>query len=199
MREPLISIKSQVCYLPIDNIDTDQIIPARFLKTITQEDFGKKLFYDWRFDKDGSEIPDCVFNREPGRSAQILFAGRNFGSGSSREHASWALKDFGFRILIAIGFADIFRNNAQKNGMLLITLNDSDYTNLQKEIFDNPAIEIVVDLPEQRILAKHDTFSFKIDPYQKTCLLNGLDDFGYLLNLREQIQNYELKHGKGPK
>ena len=199
MREPLISIKSQVCYLPIDNIDTDQIIPARFLKTITQEDFGKKLFYDWRFDKDGSEISDCVLNQEPGRSAQILFTGRNFGSGSSREHASWALKDFGFRILIAIGFADIFRNNAQKNGMLLITLNDSDYTNLQKEIFDNPAIEIVVDLPEQRILAKHDTFSFDIDPYQKTCLLNGLDDFGYLLNLREQIQNYELKHGKGPK
>ena len=163
MREPMNIIQSTVCYIPSDNIDTDQIIPAKFLKTISEQGFGDKLFYNWRFDQDGNEKKDCVLNQEPGKSSKILFAGKNFGCGSSREHAPWALRDFGFKVIIAQSFADIFRNNAQKNGLLLIKLAPDVHQKVQQEIDLNRGTIITIDLPSQQIIMEKQQISFEVD------------------------------------
>lgn len=189
-------IESSVLFLPFDNIDTDQIIPARFLKTTSKEGFGEKLFHDWRYHEDGSVNEDFAMNQEPGKSAQVLFAGDNFGCGSSREHAPWAIQQAGLDVVIAQSFADIFRNNSQKNGLLLIALNDDAHATLKAAILADPVQRMTVDLPVQQVRYGETTVNFEIDAFYKMCLLEGLDDFGYLLKYADDIRAYEKRTGK---
>jgi 3-isopropylmalate/(R)-2-methylmalate dehydratase small subunit len=180
--------------LPFENVDTDQIIPARFLKATTREGFGENLFRDWRYDADGSPKANFVLN-EPRYSGQILVAGKNFGCGSSREHAAWALYDAGFRAVISSYFADIFRGNALNTGLLPLQVDDKILARLLAAIEDNPQLELVVDLPSQTLAvpAWGETVSFAIDPYKKECLINGYDDIDFLVNQKSAIEAYEQK------
>jgi len=187
-------IVSTAVPLPIENIDTDQIIPARFLKATTREGFGKNLFRDWRYENDDESRPkkDFVLNN-PVYGGCILVAGKNFGCGSSREHAAWALADYGFQVVVSSFFADIFKNNALNNFLLPVQVSDIFLQKLFQVIHQNPKTEIEVDLPGQyiRILATGEEEHFDINPYKKECLLNGYDDIDYLLSLDEAIRDYE--------
>src|SRR6056300_285372 len=178
--------------LNILNIDTDMIIPKQFLKTIKRSGLGKNLFDEMRYRQDGSEIDDFVLNRAPYRNAEILVAGDNFGCGSSREHAPWALLDYGFRSIIAPSFADIFYNNCAKNGILLVALPEASVQQLFIEIEENAGCELTVDLPNQKVQSpKGLEFSFEIDPFVKHRLLNGLDDIGWTLQFQSEIEKFE--------
>ncbi len=178
--------------LPIENVDTDQIIPARFLKATTREGFGNYLFADWRYDKSGNPNPDFVLNN-PTYSGQILVAGKNFGSGSSREHAAWALAGYGFRVIVSSFFADIFKNNALNNGILPIVVSEDFLNDLFECVNKNPKATITVNLEEQTITNNENgrTESFEINAYKKECLLKGLDDIDFLLSNKDKIEAYE--------
>lgn len=178
--------------LPIQNVDTDQIIPARFLKATTKDGFGNHLFADWRYDKMGNQKKEFVLNN-PIYSGQILVAGANFGSGSSREHAAWAVGGYGFRVVISSYFADIFKNNALNNGILPIVVSSEFLTELFNSIEQNPKTEVYIDLIKQEVVNKMTTTKeyFEINPYKKKCLLEGLDDIDYLLSNRDKIEYYE--------
>lgn len=186
-------LKGVMAMLPMINIDTDAIIPKQFLKTIKRTGLGRYLFNDLRFDADGKEIPSFVLNKPRYRSASILVTGANFGCGSSREHAPWALEDFGIRCVIAPSFADIFFNNCFKNGLLPIILPESDVARLTKVAVTSDA-EIVIDLEAQRITGPDGIdISFSIDPFRKHCLLNGLDDISLTEQNIASIEEYEKK------
>lgn len=183
--------------LNILNIDTDMIIPKQFLKTIKRSGLGKNLFDEMRFRQDGSEIDDFVLNRTPYRNAEILVAGDNFGCGSSREHAPWALLDFGVRCVISTSFADIFYNNCFKNGILPIVVSADDRDALMADASDTENPELSVDLVSQTIRRPNGpTVLFKIDPFRKKCLLEGLDDIGLTLAKADDIDSYEAKREK---
>lgn len=177
--------------LPLINVDTDMIIPKQFLRTIKRTGLGKNLFNDMRYDEDGNELPDFVLNREPWRKAQILVVGENFGCGSSREHAPWALLDFGIRCVLAPSYADIFYNNCFKNGILPVILPQGDIDIIMKRAQDFPTEPVTVDLEKQQVTAGNHIVSFTIDPFRKHCLLGGLDDIGLTLQNEGEIVAYE--------
>ncbi len=178
--------------LPIENVDTDQIIPARFLKATDKEGFGDNLFADWRYNKDGSPKADFVLNN-PTYSGQILVAGKNFGSGSSREHAAWAIAGYGFRAVVSSFFADIFRNNALNNGVLPVIVTPEFLVQILAAVNADPKVTLTIDLEKQTITnnASGKSESFDINPYKKECLLKGLDDIDYLLSKKEMTEKYE--------
>ena len=181
--------------LRAENVDTDQIIPARFLTAVTKDGMGDGLFASWRYHPDGSPRPEFVLNRPEYRGARILVAGRNFGSGSSREHAVWALVEYGFRCIISPGFADIFHNNSLKSGLLPVTLPDETVGRLLDMIERDPTASLAVDLPSQAVtLPDGQVLSFGIDPFRKLCLLEGVDDLGYLLSRADAIAEFEARH-----
>ena len=194
MKEKFNIITSTCIPLPMENVDTDQIIPARFLKATSREGFGENLFRDWRFDKDGNPIKDFVLN-DPTYSGCILVAGKNFGSGSSREHAAWAIADYGFRVVVSSFFADIHKNNELNNFVLPVVVSEQFLSELFESIAANPKTEVKVDLPAQTItnLATGNFESFDINPYKKHCLINALDDIEYLLSKKNDIEAYESK------
>lgn len=185
-------INSTVVPLDIENIDTDQIIPARFLKATSREGFGKNLFRDWRFENDDENQPkaDFVLNNKT-YSGKILVAGKNFGCGSSREHAAWAIKDYGFDVVVSSFFADIFKNNALNNFLLPVTVSEAFLEYLFSTVKANPATEVQVNLETQTISVGDNTETFDINSYKKTCLLNGYDDIDYLLSSKNDIIQYE--------
>lgn len=186
------TITSTYVPLPIENVDTDQIIPARFLKATTREGFGDNLFSDWRYDKEGNPKPDFVLNN-PLYSGEVLVAGKNFGSGSSREHAAWAIGGYGFKVVVSSFFADIFRNNALNNGILPVVVSENFLSELFASVNQNPQATVTVNLEEQTI-SNNETGtveSFEINPYKKECLLKGLDDIDFLLSNRNKIEEYE--------
>jgi 3-isopropylmalate/(R)-2-methylmalate dehydratase small subunit len=192
--KPFTQLISRIVPLAIDNIDTDQIIPARFLKTISKEGLDRNLFCDWRYNEDGSEKPDFILNQPEAQGAQILLAGDNFGCGSSREHAPWALTQFGFRAVLSTSFADIFRGNALKNSLLPVVIP----ANIQKELFalraENPEYTVEIDLASQILkLADGRAVEFPVDPFSKHCLLNGVDELGYLLQHEAEIVAWEAR------
>ncbi|MDJ1472679.1 3-isopropylmalate dehydratase small subunit [Cytophagaceae bacterium DM2B3-1] len=195
-KEKFTLLKSSAVPLPIENIDTDQIIPARFLKATTRDGFGKNLFRDWRFNNDDESQPkpDFVLNN-PTYSGKILVGAKNFGMGSSREHAAWAIYDYGFRVVVSSFFADIFKNNALNTFLLPVQVSDEFLKEIFAEIEKDPATQLTVDLEKQTIsLANGHSSSFDINPYKKSCLLNGYDDIDYLLSLKEEIKAYDLAH-----
>jgi 3-isopropylmalate/(R)-2-methylmalate dehydratase small subunit len=195
--QPLTKLNSRVVALPLNDIDTDQIIPARFLKVTDKADLAANLFADWRFTADGSPRPDFVLNQPQSRGAQILFAGNNFGCGSSREHAPWALTGFGFRVVVATSFGDIFRNNALKNGLLPVRVDADTHQKMREVLEENPQGEWSLDLEAQSLsLPGGLTVHFDVDPFSKTCLMRGTDELGYLLSFMDQILAYEQAHGK---
>ncbi len=182
--------------LPVNDVDTDQIIPARFLKATDKVGMGDHLFADWRYSADGSPKPDFVLNKPEARGARILIAGANFGCGSSREHAPWALAGFGFHAVISTSFADIFCNNALKNGLLPIVVDEATYVDLLDLLEEVPNAELAVDLAAQTLtLPDGRTVTFPIDAFSKTCLLNGVDELGYLLSFADKIAEYEVRVG----
>lgn len=185
-------IKSAAVPLPIEDVDTDQIIPARFLKATTRDGFGDNLFRDWRFDREDQPKPDFVLNN-PTYGGEILVAGKNFGCGSSREHAAWAIGDYGFRVVVSSFFADIFRGNALNNGLLPVIVSPEFLDKIFRAIEANPNATFTVSLEEQyfQIDATGDRAEFEIDPYKKNCLLKGYDDIDYLLSQRAEIEAYE--------
>ena len=184
-------LKSIPAHIPLLNIDTDMIIPKQFLKTIKRTGLGINLFFEMRYDDNGNSIKDFILNKTPFNESKILLAGKNFGCGSSREHAPWALLDFGIRCIIAPSFADIFYNNCFKNGVLPVILKEE----IVDEISDlaEQGIEISIDLEEQQLIAQNKLYKFDIDPYRKHCLLNGLDDIGITLENKVTIDAYEEK------
>lgn len=189
--EKLNQITSTVVPLSIEDVDTDQIIPARFLKAVSKDGFGDNLFRDWRYDKAGNPIPAFVLNNSLYKG-EILIAGRNFGCGSSREHAAWALADYGFKAVVSSFFADIFKGNALNNGILPITVTQTELEALFKIVDLNPNAHFTVDLPKQTLFYEEViSISFEIDEYKKECLLNGYDDIDYLLSIKEDIVAYE--------
>lgn len=194
MRNKFTTLTSTAVPLPIENIDTDQIIPARFLKATTREGFGENLFRDWRYDKEGNPKADFVMN-SPIYSGQILIAGKNFGCGSSREHAAWAIDGAGFRAVVSSFFADIFRNNALNNGLLPVTVSEQMLSEIFAAVKENPTTEIKIDLPAQtiEIVGSEHKESFEIAPYKKQCLVNGYDDVDFLVSIREEIKAFEQK------
>ena len=194
MKQKFNNVTSTCVPLPIENIDTDQIIPARFLKATSREGFGENLFRDWRFDKNGNPITTFPLN-DPRYSGQILVAGKNFGCGSSREHAAWAIADYGFRVVVSTFFADIHKNNELNNFVLPVVVSEPFLSSLFETIEANPKAQVSVDLPTQTItnLTTGVSEHFDINPYKKHCLLNGLDDIDYLLSNRDKIIEYENK------
>lgn len=193
--EPFTTLTARVVALPTDHIDTDQIIPARYLKTISKNGLGKNLFSDWRYDDEGQPNPDFPLNRPENEGARILLAGDNFGCGSSREHAPWALADYGFRAIISTSFADIFRNNALKNGLLPLIVDDETHDQLLSLAAEDPSFELTIDLDtESLILPDGRRIRFPIDNFNKVCLLEGLDQLGYLLKHGPAIDDYEASH-----
>lgn len=188
------SLTSRVIPLPVNNIDTDQIIPARFLKVTDKSGLGQNLFCDWRYLPDGSPNPEFILNRSEHQGAQILLAGDNFGCGSSREHAPWALTGWGIQSVISTSFADIFRNNALKNGLLPIVVTPELHAQLFEIVQEIPNGEWTVDLEKQAVrLPTGDTFRFDVDPFARTCLLQGIDELGYLLSFTDKIAAYEVR------
>lgn len=176
-----------------ENVDTDQIIPARFLKATTREGFGDNLFRDWRYDANNQPIADFVLNN-PTYSGKVLVAGKNFGCGSSREHAAWAIYDYGFRVVVSSFFADIFKNNALNNGLLPVVVSDGFLKKLFDAINNDPKTLVDVNLPEQTISFNNEKEKFEINVYKKECLINGYDDIDYLLSLKKEIKEYDLVH-----
>ena len=185
-------IISSAIPLPVENVDTDQIIPARFLKATERKGFGDNLFRDWRYNKDGSLKSDFPLNDEK-YSGKILAAGKNFGSGSSREHAAWAIYDYGFRVVVSSFFADIFKNNALNNGLVPVVVPPYFLQKIFKAIDKNPKAKFETDLEKQlfTILDTNESVSFEINAYKKHCLQNGLDDIDYLVAMKEEIANFE--------
>jgi 3-isopropylmalate/(R)-2-methylmalate dehydratase small subunit len=197
--QPFQTLTATAAKLDQVNVDTDQIIPKQFLKKIERTGFGIHLFHDWRFiDDAGQKLnPDFILNQSRYQGAQILVAGDNFGCGSSREHAPWALLDYGFRSIIAPSFADIFYNNCAKNGILLVAIPEASVQQLFTEIEDNVGCELTVDLPNQKVQSpKGLAFSFEIDPFVKHRLLNGLDDIGWTLQFQSAIEKFEASYQK---
>jgi len=194
--QKFISIKGVPTYLPIVNIDTDMIIPKQFLKTIKRTGLGKNLFFELRYDEKGNEIKDFILNQKPHNNSKILIVGKNFGCGSSREHAPWALLDFGITCVISSSYADIFYNNCFKNGILPIILKEEKIKELSE--YSNRKEEISVDLREQKIIYGNNEVKFDIDPFKKKCLLEGLDDIALSLEKSDKITSFEkdLKNKK---
>jgi len=190
--EKFITLTSTIVPLPIENVDTDQIIPARFLKATSKEGFGDNLFRDWRYDKNNLPIESFVLNN-PTYQGQILVAGKNFGSGSSREHAAWAIAGYGFRVVVSSFFADIFKNNAMNNFVLPVVVSEPFLAEIFESLNDDANITLTVNLAAQTITnnATGKFESFFINPYKKDCFVNGLDDIDYLLNKKEQIEQFE--------
>jgi 3-isopropylmalate/(R)-2-methylmalate dehydratase small subunit len=190
------TLRSKVAPLPIDNVDTDRIIPARYLKVTDKNGLGEGLFHDWRRRADGSLDPDFALHRTQHQGARILLAGDNFGCGSSREHAPWALLGAGFQAVLSTRFADIFRNNSLKNGLLVVEIPPEVSRALAAAIERDPALEITVDLPSQRVVLPDGTaVPFAIDAFSKHCLLNGVDQLGYLLDQMPAVERFEQQHG----
>ena len=192
--EKFTTLTSTIVPLPIENVDTDQIIPARFLKATSKDGFGDNLFRDWRYDKNNQPIKDFVLN-DPTYSGSILVAGKNFGSGSSREHAAWSVYDYGFRVVVSSFFADIFKNNVLNNGLLPVQVSEDFLSGMFSTIEENPAASFEVDLENQNIcnLSNATEYRFEINPYKKECLLKGYDDIDYLLSLKKEIEAFETK------
>ena len=190
--EKFVKLTSTVVPLPIENVDTDQIIPARFLKATNKEGFGDNLFADWRYNKDGSPKDDFVLNN-PIYKGSILVAGKNFGSGSSREHAAWAIAGYGFKVVVSSFFADIFKNNALNNGVLPVVVSSEFLNEIFQSVKENPNATLTVDLENQTITnnATGNSEKFDINAYKKECLLKGLDDIDYLLSKKNLIEAYE--------
>jgi 3-isopropylmalate/(R)-2-methylmalate dehydratase small subunit len=189
------NIKSTTVPIKIDNIDTDQIIPARFLKATSRVGFGENLFRDWRYDKDNNPVDSFVLN-DSTYSGEVLVAGKNFGCGSSREHAAWSLADYGFKVVVSSFFADIFKSNALNNFILPIQVSDAFLAAVFNVIEKNPAVEVAIDL-EKQVFSIPDfgmSTNFEIDPYKKECLLNGYDDIDYLIAMKEEIKTFESTH-----
>jgi 3-isopropylmalate/(R)-2-methylmalate dehydratase small subunit len=181
--------ESRLVIIPVDNIDTDQIVPARFMKTLSKDGLGARLFYDWRYDSDGRPRPDFVLNRPEAHGASVLVAGHNFGCGSSREHAAWALTQFGIRAVVSHSFADIFTQNALKNGLLPIVVPNDVHTTL----LTSREAMVKVDLPNQTLTIPQRAVPFSIDPFARHCLLAGVDELGYILQQDEAIAAYESR------
>lgn len=194
MKEKFSTLRSTCVPLPVENVDTDQIIPARFLKSTSREGFGKNLFCDWRYDAEGNPNMDFVLN-DPAYEGAILVAGKNFGCGSSREHAAWAIADYGFRVVISSFFADIHKNNELNNFVLPVTVSDAFLSELFDSIRNDPKTEVTVDLHLQTVrneaTGREETFD--INPYKKLCLEQGLDDIDYLMSRRADIEAFEKK------
>jgi 3-isopropylmalate/(R)-2-methylmalate dehydratase small subunit len=190
--EKFVTLTSTVVPLPIENVDTDQIIPARFLKATTREGFGDNLFRDWRYDKENNPVPSFVLNQDT-YSGQILVAGKNFGSGSSREHAAWAISGYGFRVVVSSFFADIFKGNSLNNGLLPVVVSPEFLAEIFDTVTSDPKTTLTVDLQNQKITnnATGKSENFEINAYKKDCLLNGLDDIDYLLSNKTKIEAYE--------
>lgn len=189
------SFTSRVVPLLVDNVDTDQIIPARFLKATDKNGFGEKLFADWRYETDGSPKKNFPLNDPKHRGAQILLAGDNFGCGSSREHALWALRSFGFNAVVSTSFADIFRSNALKNGLMPIIVSPEGHRQLVRELRELPDAQVTVNLEQQELTSPSGAkMSFPIDPFSKFCLLNGVDELEYLRRFTPEIEKYEALH-----
>ena len=197
MKQKFNIITSTCVPLPLENVDTDQIIPARFLKATTREGFGENLFRDWRYNPDGSVNKDFVLNN-PTYGGEILIAGKNFGSGSSREHAAWAIADYGFRVVVSSFFADIHKNNELNNFVLPVVVSESFLKELFDSISSDPKTEVEVNLPEQTITNKATGRNehFEINAYKKHCLMNGLDDIDYLLSQKAETEAWEETHNK---
>ncbi len=193
--EKLNQIKSRIVPLFVDNVDTDQIIPARFLKSTNKDGFGKNLFYDWRFDENGQTKESFPLNSNE-YAGSILIAGQNFGCGSSREHAAWALKDYGFNVIISTEFADIFKGNALNNGILPIEVSEEFYEDLKEEIELDNETKLDVDLEQQevRLVVSGQKEKFKINSHKKNCLIKGEDDIDYLIGLRNRIEKFEKEN-----
>lgn len=186
------TLTSRLAALPVDNIDTDQIIPARYLKVTDKDGLGEALFADWRYTPEGRPRPEFVLNHPEIRGAQILVAGDNFGCGSSREHAPWALVGYGFRAILSTSFADIFRNNALKNGLLPVVVDTETLTRLFELVEELPALSVTIDLASQTLTVPgSQPVIFQVDPFSKTCLLKGIDELGYILGFATQIAAYE--------
>lgn len=198
MPKPFQTLTSTAVPLPLDNVDTDQVIPARFLTGTSKEGLGDALFYDLRYDRNDEQIFDFPLNQAVYSGGQVLVARHNFGCGSSREHAPWALRDYGFRAVLAVSFADIFKNNALKNGVLPIALDEAVIETVLNAVPKNPALSIKVDLAAQEV--RFDSAlnlpnqSFEIAPFRKECLIKGLDDIGYSLQQQETITSFEEQH-----
>jgi 3-isopropylmalate/(R)-2-methylmalate dehydratase small subunit len=192
-KDKFTTLKSTAVPLPVENIDTDQIIPARFLKATTREGFGDNLFRDWRYDSNNNPIKDFVLNN-PKYTGKILVAEKNFGCGSSREHAAWAIYDYGFRVVVSSFYADIFKNNALNNGLLPIVVSDKFLKQMLTAIEEKPSSEIVVDLENQILQVGSVKEKFDINLYKKTCLINGYDDIDYLLSLNKEIREFDAVH-----
>jgi 3-isopropylmalate/(R)-2-methylmalate dehydratase small subunit len=192
-KERFITLVSTAVPLPVENIDTDQIIPARFLKATTREGFGDNLFRDWRYDSQGNPVKDFVLNN-PTYSGKILVAGKNFGCGSSREHAAWSLYDYGFRVVISSFFADIFKNNALNNGLLPVVVSDEFLKKILDTLRQNPSTALTVDLETQTVEFNGLKERFEINAYKKDCMINGYDDIDYLLSLKAEVKEFDLTH-----
>ncbi len=194
--DPITTISGTVVALPINDIDTDQIIPARFLKTTDKQGLGQQAFFDWRYAADGKPNADFVLNKPEYAGASVLIGGHNFGCGSSREHAPWALLGMGFHAVVSTYFADIFRNNALKNGLLPIMVDEATHRQLVSLAEEDPQTRVTIDLAAQTLtLPDGRAVNFPIDGFAKHCLLNGVDELGYLLNLEDKAGAYEAEHG----
>ncbi len=192
--QPLHSVRSRTVVIPLANVDTDQIIPARFLTTTTKEGLGKQLFADWRYLPDGAPNPDFILNQAAAQGCQVLVAGRNFGCGSSREHAPWALVDYGIRAVISTEIADIFRSNSLKNGLLPVAVDERTATWL----LEHPGAEVTIDLEAATLqLPTGVAVAFPIEAFARVCLLNGVDELGYLQSKLADIERYETAHPVG--
>jgi 3-isopropylmalate/(R)-2-methylmalate dehydratase small subunit len=195
--DPIKKFSGRTVHLPNTDVDTDQIIPARYLKATDKRGMGEVLFYDWRYDADGSPKPDFILNQPHAQNATILVAGNNFGCGSSREHAPWALQGFGFQAIVSTQFADIFRNNSLKNGLLPIVVDKQTHEQLLELAAEDPELELTVDLETQTlVLPDGRRVEFPIDSFSKECLLNGVDELGYLLRRTDSIEAYERANNK---
>lgn len=190
--EKFITLNSTAVPLPTENIDTDQIIPARFLKATDKKGFGDNVFRDWRYHKDGSMNQDFVLNN-PNYSGAILVAGDNFGCGSSREHAAWAIAGYGFKVIISSFFADIFKGNALNNGLLPIQVSKEFLKQLMTAVQENPSAKLMIDLENQKVVTAFGEESFEIDSYKKVCLMNGYDDIDFLISKKDKIEAFERK------
>jgi 3-isopropylmalate/(R)-2-methylmalate dehydratase small subunit len=191
---PLREIRSSTVVLPVENVDTDQIIPARFLVTTSRDGLGDGLFADWRYDAEGRPRPDFVLNRDSAEGARVLVAGRNFGCGSSREHAVWALQGGGFQAVVSTDFADIFRGNALKNGLIPVVVDDSTHARL----VESPGTEVTIDIDAKTIAFGSRRTSFPLEPFARYCLLNGLDELAFLLEREQDTAAFEKAQGPTP-